>query len=389
VTPVPQIRCLQPNACDTFRLTVALGPGYWRQHGAGAVEVAIRWPYDGIIDLDLQVMNAAGKVVAKSTAVDSNSESVFIHNAPDGVYTVQVIPSNTFNPGNRVARVAYEGLAQIEPLAVDPKGTGHPKLPNLIAFAPDGFHVASALNLIPIPEDPLVSCYPEETIQNPAHPTKCLRFNQTIANIGEGPLELRFDMKGILTPSKADDLMLQRIYNSDGTYTDRFADRYVFHAVHAHIHYVGFGRSILYGYNAVLGRRTNGGRPVRVGKKVGFCVGDIRFLDQYWGATGNGPRQWAFPSCNIPKSVDLSGPAAWMVQGVDVGWADVYGWNLADQYIDITGVPNGVYEILQIANPRHSVIEQSYADNCSSTVIRLSGKKVTALSSRTGVPCPA
>jgi lysyl oxidase len=388
VSPAPQVRCLQANTCDEFALTVALGSGYWQANGAGAVEVAIKWPYDGIIDLDLQVLNAAGKVVAKSTAVDSNSESVFIQNAADGVYTVRVIPSNTFNPGNRVPRVAYDALAQIEPFAVDPPGTGVPRLPNLIALPPDGFHVASALNLIPIPENPVISCYPEETIQNKAHPTKCLRFNQTIANVGAGPLELRFDMRGILTPTKSDDLMYQRIYNTDGSYTERLADRYVFHAVHAHIHYVGFGQSYLFHDDADTGNHTSKADAVRIGNKVGFCVGDIKFQEQYWGQTGNGPRQWAFPTCNIPKEINPGGPI-WMVQGVDVGWSDVYGWNLADQYINITGVPDGDYEVVQAANPTHSVLEATYADNCSATVIHIQGKAITTLSSSASAPCPA
>jgi len=392
VSPAPQLRCVQPNACDDFALNVALGTGYWQSHGKGAVEVAIKWTYDGIIDLDLQVLNAAGKVVAKSIAVDSNSESVFIPNAPDGTYTVRVIPSNTFAPGAGSGRVSYDGLAQIESLAVDPPGTGHPKLPNLIALPPDGFHVASALNLIPIPVNPLVSCYPEETLQNPSHPTKCLRFNQTIANVGEGVLELRFDMRGIATPSKSDDLMYQRIYNTDGSYTERLADRYKFHAVHGHIHYVGFGQSYLFHNDAGTFNHTSRAAAVRIGNKVGFCVGDIKFQDQaphdYWGKTGNGPRQWAFPTCNIPKDINPGGPI-WMVQGVDVGWSDVYGWNLADQYINITGVPDGQYEVVQAANPTHSVVEFDYADNCSATVIRIQGKVITALSSSASVPCPA
>ena len=373
ILPAPKIVCVVRH-CDTFTVTVALGAGYWASPGGG-VEFAIRWAYDGVVDLDLLVFDAAGKVVGRSVGLDSNAESVVLRHLKDGVYRVSVVPTNTLSPGATAKTIPYEGLAQVEPPPAG--GPVHDLLPNLQVFPPDGFHIASALNLIPFPENPVLPCYPEETIQNKAHPTRCLRFNQTIANTGEGRLELRFDMRGIPTPTKADDLMIQRVYRSDGTYYERFADRYKFHAVHAHIHYQNFGQSLLYNYVWGTGRV---GAAIREGNKVGFCVTDVRLLDSYWGATGNGARlSQTFPGCNIPKEFGPDG-AIWMVQGIDVGWADVYGWNLADQYINITGIPDGLYELEQLANPTHSVVEQDYTDDSASTVICLKGNGVTAVS---------
>jgi hypothetical protein len=387
VSPAPQIRCLQAGACDEFALTVALGDGFWAGNGDGAVEVALRWAYDGITDIDLQVLDSSGAVVAQSAAVDSNAESVFIPNAADGTYTVRAIPSNTFNPEAQADTVPYEGLAQVETLASDPLGLGHAKLPNLKPAPPDGFHIASAANLIPFPENPLLSCYPEETLQNSGHPTRCLRFNQTIANVGEGPLVLRFGLMGILTPNNSDNVIVQRISWSDGTYQDVVApETYVFHQVHAHLHYQGFGQTLLYPWDPDTGR---GDTAVKVGNKVGFCVIDVQLQPEYWGATGNGPRSHTFPfDCVLPDEVDPSAPQVWVEQGVQVGWADVYGWNLADQYIDITGVPDGTYELVQIANPNGSVLETTTDDNCTSTVISLAGDAVTPVQPGTAVPCP-
>ena len=352
------------------------------------MEVALRWAYDGITDIDLQVLDQSGAVVAESAAVDSNAESVFIPNAVDGTYTVRAIPSNPFNPEAQADTVPYEGLAQVETLASDPVGQGHAKLPNLKPGPPDGFHISSAANLIPFPENPLLSCYPEETIQNAGHPTRCLRFNQTIANVGEGPLVLRFGLAGIVTPDTSDNVIVQRISWSDGTYQDTVApETYVFHEVHAHLHYQGFGQTILYPWDQVNGR---GATPASVGHKVGFCVIDVQLQAEYWGATGNGPRGHTFPfDCVLPDEIDPSGPQAWVEQGVQVGWADVYGWNLADQYIDITGVPDGTYELLQIANPNDSVLESTKVDNCTSTIISLVGDTVTPVQPGSAVPCPA
>jgi len=370
ITLVPAVVCAR-GACDDFSLHIALGPGYWAAN-PGGVEVALRWPYDGITDIDLLVYGPNGKEVARSTGLDSNAESLLIPHPNDGTYRVTAVPTNTLNPDTFGAKVHYEGLAQIEP--APSTGPVHDLLPNLVVFPPDGFHIASALNLIPFPENPVTPCYPEETIQKKDHPTRCLRFNQTIANVGEGRLELRFDMRGIPTPSKDDDQMIQRIFRSDGTYWERLADRYKFHAVHAHIHYQNFGRSFLYNFAWGTGRI---GAPLRRGNKVGFCVTDVFLLDSYWGATGNGQRlSQTFPGCNIPKEITPGGPIM-MVQGIDVGWADVYGWNLADQYINITGVSDGLYELEQLANPSQSVIESDYTDDSASAVICLKGDAVT------------
>ena len=391
-SPVPQIRCLVAE-CDEFKATIDLGPGYWDTHD-GAVEFAIRWTYDGVIDLDLQVLDGDGKIVGESAAVDSNAESVFVESPPDGDYVVRVIPSNTFNPEGQPdpacpdePDVCYQGLVQLE---LTPVVSGDPValLPNLRPAPPDGFHISSALNLIPFPENPLLSCYPEETLQNKEHPTRCLRFNQTIANVGDGPLVVRFGLVGAVTPGEADNIIEQRISMSDGSFTDVVVpETYQFHKVHAHLHYKGFGQSILYPFNEANPRSDP---PVSIGKKVGFCVIDVLLLDEYWGATGNGPRSHFFPlDCIVPDDIDPSGPQAWVEQGVAVGWADVYGWNLADQFINITGVPDGVYELVQLANPTASVLETDAADNCASTVIELKGDTVTMpLGPGSAIPCP-
>ena len=390
VSPVPQVRCLIAE-CDSFTATVALGAGFWDANGPGAVEFAIKWVYDGVIDLDLQVLDAGGNVVASSAAVDSNAESVFIPNAADGVYQARVIPSNTFAPGSSAETIAYEGLVQVEQPVLDPPGEGHQLLPNLRPSPPDGFHVSSALNLVPFPENPLLSCYVEETVQNPEHPTRCLRFNQTIANVGEGPLVVRFGLAGVVTPGPQDNIIVQRIMSSDGSFVDApLNETYEFHEVHAHLHYKGFGQTKLYPWSAQTGRAAE---PVSVGKKVGFCVIDVLMLDEYWEQTGNGPRAHVFPfDCIAPDEIDPAGPQLWVEQGVQVGWADVYGWNLADQFINITDVPDGVYELVQIANPTASVIEipGGEVDNCASTIIQIAGDVITTPEGPgTAIPCPA
>jgi hypothetical protein len=54
----------------------------------------------------------------------------------------------------------------------------------------------------------------------------------------------------------------------------------------------------------------------------------------------------------------------------------VYGWNLADQFIDVTGLADGIYELQQWANPSSTVIETRYDDNQASTIICLLADRV-------------
>jgi hypothetical protein len=68
-----------------------------------------------------------------------------------------------------------------------------------------------------------------------------------------------------------------------------------------------------------------------------------------------------------------------MVNGISPGWADVYNWFLADQYIEISGVPDGVYVIETHANPTRTVHETSYDDNVARATIRLQGDTVTRI----------
>lgn len=370
LSPDSRVFCLA-GLCDERRLDVDLGavaPGT-------RVQVSIRWaPYDGETDLDLFVLDADGNEVASSAAVDSNAESVLLP-AGDARYEIRVSPAN-----NQRDELPYDGLVMLHTPST---GSGE-LLPNLTAFPPHNFHVMTAGGILPKPENPALSCYPEETIENEAHPTKCLRFNQMIGNEGAGRLELRFNVEGIPGDDPEKRRLVQRIYNADGTFRDRQADEYEFHAAHGHIHYTGFGQSFLYAYDWSARAR---GSEVRVGRKVGFCVIDVYLIDRYFDTPlQHGARAHTFPTCNVPTD------SSWMVQGIEPGWADIYGWNLPDQYIDITGVPDGVYDLEQAANPKGpaSVLEARYDDNRASQVICIDGDVVTPVTSNEqAAACPS
>jgi hypothetical protein len=336
------------GVCDEFALHVALPDDTWTLPGDG-VQISIEWP-DEANDLDLFVYAPDGSLAARSDgAFGSEGESVRIPRAGNGDYRVVVVPRLVSGA------MSYEGLAEVErQVAVEPV---RDLLPNLVPVAPTNLHFATGAYLFDPGFSPFGTCYPEETIEQGAQ--RCLRFDQVIANRGDGPFELRYKLEGLATDQRLD----QRIYSSDGSYRDRKADTYQFHPAHAHFHYRNFAQSRLWASEAD-GNRL-GDAPVRVTRKNGFCMIDVRNERFGPGEKGEAPRGYMFPACNTPTS------GTDMRNGISVGWADVYNWFLADQFIEVSGLAPGHYVLETITDPGNTIREITTADNLAASLIRL------------------
>jgi hypothetical protein len=44
-----------------------------------------------------------------------------------------------------------------------------------------------------------------------------------------------------------------------------------------------------------------------------------------------------------------------MVNGISVGWADVYNWFLPGQFIEVSGLPDGYYRLETEADPNNTI----------------------------------
>ena len=348
--PAPDL-CAIP-ACDEFTLTIALPPGLWRR--PGGVQIGIRWD-DEAQDLGLYVYGPDGSLVASSDGTFvTMAESVLVRQPANGDYRVVVLPRQT-------ERLAYEGLAEVEflPAARPPRDL----LPNLVSLPPRNFRFATGAYYADPGMSPFDSCYPEERVEDGAR--RCLRFDQIIANTGSGPFELRYRMDGLAS----DQPLVQRVYRSDGSTRDREADTYEFHATHAHFHYRNFAQSRLWAADA-RGRRV-GRAPVVTGKKNGFCMIDVENVA--WGRKGDAARAYYFPRCNVPTETD--GTETYLVNGISVGWADIYNWFLPGQYLDVEGVPDGYYVVETVTDPGNTVVESNETDNVMSVLIRICGDR--------------
>jgi hypothetical protein len=201
--------------------------------------------------------------------------------------------------------------------------------------------------------------------ENTADGRRLLRFSAIIVNVGVGPFELRsrrpdtssswssqqviYDTDGgartVGTPS------VQLMYEGDG---------------HDHWHVKD-----LETYQLAPLPHGNSNSPSRIGQKVGFC-----FFDNYqykpWLPGAPWYLEYGRQGCGTRSSVRLR-------NGLSVGWGDIYHRSLPGQYIDITGLPNGLYRLSATADQANFFLESNDANNSTWVDLRIRDRGVTVL----------
>src|SRR5918998_2668272 len=182
-------------------------------------------------------------------------------------------------------------------------------------------------------------------IQN-AGGRKLLRFDSIVVNVGAGPFELRGTNNTGSTMTRVE----QRVFDDAG------GSRYA--ATPATMVFGGDGHNHWHVRNLQdfeLTRLDNGVKVSPPTAKLGFC-----FFDNvpYGSST---PQTYTQPTgaCAGGSS------AAQTMMGLSPGWGDLYGANLPDQYIDITGQPAGRYRLTLIADQDKWFLESNNANNFS------------------------
>lgn len=176
-----------------------------------------------------------------------------------------------------------------------------------------------------------------------------LRVSTGTPNIGEGKLRL----EGVF-PANADGTqdVLQRIYDTNGNYYDRLAGKFSYHTGHNHIHVDNWCvfrvREILPG---------DGVGPILAeGAKISFCIFDLRVHD---ATLPNFDPDGEFRSCGG------------FVQGLSVGWMDIYSKSLEGQTVDVTDVPPGEYWLEAVVDPDDSFIESDETNNSAMVKVQI------------------
>lgn len=195
----------------------------------------------------------------------------------------------------------------------------------------------------------------ELSIDRTADGRKLLRFSSIVVNVGPGRLEVL----GQRAAGAATMTIQQRIFDDAGgsRHVPTAATAYFGGDGHNHWHVSDLERFELV--------RLDNGRLVGTGAKHGFC-----FFDNFrYGSTNPPYYTTQTGACGRSDSTT-------MTMGLSRGWGDRYGYDLPDQYIDVTGLTAGRYRLVATADESNWFQELDDQNNESWIDIQLKGGSV-------------
>jgi hypothetical protein len=171
---------------------------------------------------------------------------------------------------------------------------------------------------------------------------KLLRFTAGLVNTGKGPVEVQ----GRRTSRRGTMRAYQALYKSRNRVgaLRRFG-QFVWHNEHEHWHVLQIAEYRLVDADGNLVANAN---------KVSFCLIDTTQAYPQMQGSPSWPKYYHCPRDRGMKKI---------VQGVSVGWGDVYGDNLSGQWVDVTDVPPGQYFLECVINPDRALREESMENN--------------------------
>ncbi len=183
---------------------------------------------------------------------------------------------------------------------------------------------------------------------------KRLRFTTMIVNIGAGPFETGSSRQ----PGAAVMGVNQRIYNSAGQVRKADTSAVAMYSGdgHDHWHVQDVAHYELFD---VSGQ----GSALRRDAKVGFCFFDT---SGYRRTLPRSPKTRKYPKAGCGTQASL-----FVRNGISVGWADKYAWNLSRQWITLSGIPAGQYFLKVTVDPLGQFQELNRENNCNWMRIRI------------------
>jgi hypothetical protein len=214
--------------------------------------------------------------------------------------------------------------------------------------------------------------------QSGAIPRFHLGFESAVDNRGAGPLVISGHRDSQDQPEMIADQTVQRSDGSSRTIAGVGRLRYVYSEDHDHWHYLGFDHYEL--------RRASDYKLVAPDQKTGFCLGDRYDTNATTQLPGEPAQPYYTGYCGRTHTELLS-----LVEGISVGYGDVYFANLEGQFVDLTGVPAGEYYLVHRVNADRMLAESDYSNDAASILIGLSwpGGTTAAPSVRVLKGCPA
>lgn len=189
---------------------------------------------------------------------------------------------------------------------------------------------------------------------------RLLRFTGKMYNTGAGPLDLRASR-----PNRSTQWVVKQIVSDSGGGTRAIQTG-------ARMAYAGDGHDHWHVRQMMIYHLWGAGGTLR-DAKIGFCFFDTDLVD---GDLPRSPTRPVYHESGCARRTALK-----TLNGISVGWADRYAWNLAFQYIDISGLSGGTYTIRAAVDLPGNFTELSKTNNCAWATIRLAatGKALTVL----------
>lgn len=202
-----------------------------------------------------------------------------------------------------------------------------------------------------------------------------IRFTSSVDNIGDGPLVV-YGNRG---SARSSTMAVRQAFQApdSGPIPSSFAaaqhgiDGSMYYepsASHMHWHYLDFEHFAL---------RTPTGETVVTDRKNGFCLGDrYTVFDTYRirnaVRAGTNTPQAALSEFLTTNNCRHQEPSALDVtEGISVGKGDHYNYDVDYQWLDITNVPSGQYNLVATANPNRQLRELNYDNNSASIAISI------------------
>lgn len=183
---------------------------------------------------------------------------------------------------------------------------------------------------------------------------RLLRFTNSLINTGPGLLEVlgRYD------PDLEQVTVTQHLYRRDGTFQERLAGRFIFHPNHDHWHFEDFARYDIWS----LTPDRDFDVVVAFTDKVSYCIRD-NVRSDIEGA----PARPVYEACDQE------------LQGMAVGWIDIYEFDTPGQIVDVTDLPDGLYALQSTVDPAGQLQEADDLNNAAIVFFELSANRVRLL----------
>ena len=181
-----------------------------------------------------------------------------------------------------------------------------------------------------------------------------LVFGSAVDNRGAGPLVIDGSRPSRKEPEMRADQVILRSDGSTRVVEGVGALRFVVSPDHRHWHFLAFDRFEL--------RRAYNFKLLLRDRKTGFCLGDRYAVDP----AAHLPPVYARSRCS-PEGTGLLR----VREGISPGFGDDYKPELEGQYLDITGLAAGRYDLTHRANADGRVLESDYSNNTASVLFRL------------------